>query len=43
MTRIALLCICLNAQFRYALHLAMRDKSRHNSKRVTLRSHRIGV
>jgi hypothetical protein len=40
MNRMELFVLCLILQARYAEHLVQRAKSRHNSKRHTLRSHR---
>lgn len=40
MTRPAMFCLCVDLQFRYAEHIIERRKQRHNSKRVTLRTHR---
>jgi hypothetical protein len=43
MTRIQLLALCLRVQCAYQVWLAQRRRDRHNSKRVTLRSHRENI
>ena len=40
MTAPTVFFLCMRLQLRYAEHIINRRKSRHNSKRVTLRVHR---